>query len=130
MEIDFLLFFTNYIFGPCVQLCHDCCFPHSHSQTGVLAGGRWRHRCRRRRSNGDICTHSSQSHTGDPKHTCGVRRVDTKGTQTDVFSVSHCVSSRCHGTQHNNMDTQNSNLWPCADNVDAGVCAKRLLVLA
>ena len=28
------------------------------------------------------------------------------------------------------MDTRNTNLCPCGDNVDTGVCAKRLLVLA
>ena len=94
-----------------------------HSQRGVVAGVRWRHRCWRR-SNGDICTHS---------HTRGIRDTHVEfavWTQTDVFSVSHCVSSGCHGTQHNNMDTRNTNLCPCGDNVDTGVCAKRLLVLA
>ena len=105
-------------FGDCVQLCYDCW----HSQTGVPAGGRWRHRCRR--SNGDICSHT-RGEGGDPRHTCGVCSADTKGTQTDVC---WCSTLCVHQTEQNNMDTQNLSLF--ADNVDTGLICQELHVPA
>ena len=83
-----------------------------------MAGVRWRHRCRR--SNGDICTLSQTGEGSDLRHTCGVCRVDTKGTRTDVFNWA---STKCLGTTILNL-----NLCTFGDNVDTGLCAKRLHV--
>ena len=44
-------------------------------------------------------THGGEGGEG---HTCGVCRVDTKGTQTDVF----CVCPGAAVAQHNNIKTQ------------------------
>ena len=59
---------------------------------------------------------------GDPRHTCGVCSVDTKGTQT------RCPTLCVHQAQQNNMDTQ--NLSPSADNVDTGLICQELPVPA